>query len=81
MVYLGQDAIPALSVRTPDELVSFRRVAGAEVDVVPLELFPRPVSQVAKVVRLGDHAGIQKIRTRRRTLTLAGLDPLDVVPG
>ena len=53
---LTQNAVPAFPVRTPDELVGLRRVARAEVDVVPFELFPGPVGHVAKVVRLGDPA-------------------------
>lgn len=53
---LGQNAVPAFPVRTPDELVGFRRITGAQVDVVPLELLPGPVGHVAEVVRLGDPA-------------------------
>src|SRR5262249_17242844 len=51
---LGQNAVPAFAVRTPDELVGFRRIPGAQADVVPLELLPSPVGHVAKVVRLGN---------------------------
>src|SRR5207245_2316421 len=51
---LGQNAVLAFPVRTPDELVGFRRITSAQVDVVPLELLPRPVGHVAQVVRLGD---------------------------
>src|SRR5262245_30946811 len=58
---LGQNAVPAFPVRTPDELVGFRRITGAQVDGVPLELLPGPVGHVAKVVRLGDPTGIQEV--------------------
>src|SRR5262249_10913056 len=60
---LGQNAVPAFPVRMSDELVGFRRITGAQVDVVPLELLPAPVGHVAKVVRLGDPTGIQEVRT------------------
>ena len=54
--YISQNTVPAFAVRTPDELVGFRRIMGVEVDVIPLELLPRPVGHVAEVVRLGDPA-------------------------
>ena len=38
---LGQNAVPAFPVRTPDELVGLRRITGAQVDVVPLEASSR----------------------------------------
>src|SRR5262249_38925946 len=78
---LGQNAVPAFAVRTPDELIGFRRIPGAQVDGVPLELLPGPVGHVAQVVRLGDPTGIQEVRTGRRPLALARLDPFNVVAG
>jgi hypothetical protein len=37
-------------------LLGFRRITGAQVDVVPLKLLPGSVRHVAEVVRLGDPA-------------------------
>ena len=59
--FLGQDVVPAFSVRTPNELVGFRSITCAQSDGVPLQLLPCPIGHVAEVVRLRDPARKEEI--------------------
>src|SRR5688572_24577787 len=77
-----QNVVPALAVRgSLDERVGFRRVAGAHVLVIPLELFSGPVGDVAEVVRFGRPTRVLEVGAGYRTLALGVVDPLDPVAG
>src|SRR5262245_14509265 len=77
-----QDVAPPLAVLgSLDERGRFRRIADAQVLVVPLDLLAGPVGHVAQMVRFGRPAGVLEIRARHRPDTLGIVDPLDPVAG
>src|SRR5689334_20689982 len=66
-----EDAVPALAVGRPaDERRRLGSVRRPQVLVVPLELLPRPVSDVAKMIRFGRPAGILEVRAGDRAVAL-----------
>src|SRR6266550_7695270 len=77
-----QDIIPPLTVNGPfDERSGFRRVARAQVFVVPLDLLASPISHVTEMVRFGRPTRILEVRAGDRTVSFCVVHPLDPMAG
>src|SRR5207237_9243809 len=77
-----QDVAPPLAVLgSLDERGRFRRIASAQVLVVPLDLLAGPVRYVAQVVRLGRPAGVLEVRARYGPETFGIVHPFHPVAG
>src|SRR3954453_14553927 len=77
-----QDIVPAFAIDGPlDEGRGLRRVGGAQVLVIPLDLLPRPVSDISEVIRFRRPTRVLKVRAGHRTSPLGIVDPLRPVAG
>src|SRR3982751_3243071 len=72
-----QDVVPAFPIcRSFDEGSGFRRVARAQLLVIPLDFLSCAVSDVPEVIGFGCPTRVLEVRPGHRTVPLGIVDPL-----
>ena len=76
---VGLAEAPPLAISSPEETFGVGGIGNLEIGGIPVKFLAGPVSDIAKVIRFGERAGVGEVAGRGGT-GFAGVNPFLVVP-